>query len=337
MTAFSEDRSCIEELIVVPAPGELEADLLGTWNFPGWRIRMAAGSEGVPPGEPGLRFEWIEWPSRFRVFFGPDHPYEARLAESYRIDWENGLSWYKGNPLYSAEQRIYSQNGEDGVLLALLDALGVRHPTALEFGAGDGSECNTRILAERGHETLCWDRSHHAPSRGLYRELVTLGNIPSLVARYAVPNDLDVLSIDVDYYDFFFWWRISELLSPRLVIVEHNGSHGPDEDLVVQYEGPDRSWDGTRYFGASLLALQRLGERLGFVLVYAESAGVNAFFVRRKDAARLRELAPLAGDVGRIYRPARYGCGGHPPDPLRRAYTSSTALFASSLSPWDPG
>ncbi len=120
------------------------------------------------------------------------------------------------------------------------------------------------------------------------------------------------------------------------MIVEHNGAHGPGEDLVVPYEGPDKSWDGTRYFGASQLALQRLGARLGYVLVYAENAGVNAFFVRQEDVARLRDLAPLAGDLSRIYRPALYGCGGHPPDPLQRSYTSSETLLGSSQAPWDP-
>ncbi len=188
----------IEELIVVPG-SDPPADLLGTWYYPGWRIRIAG--DGDPRLRlPRLRFEWIEAPVRFRVFFGPDHP-EARLAGTHRIDWDNGLSWYKESPLYGAEARLRSQNGEDGVLLALLQELGVRGPVALEFGVGDGSECNTRVLAEAGATVLQWDLGFHNPSRGLYRELVTLDNIPALVERYQVPRQLDVLSIDVDYYD----------------------------------------------------------------------------------------------------------------------------------------
>jgi hypothetical protein len=136
--------------------------------------------------------------------------------------------------------------------------------------------------------------------------------------------------------DFYFWWRIGELLSPRVVIIEHNSSHGPGEDRVVPYEEPEKSWDGSQYFGASLLALKRLGARLGYVLVYVESEGVNAFFVRLQDAERLRALAPLAGDVRLLYRPPRYGCGGHPPDLLQRPYVASESLLASPRPPWDP-
>jgi len=307
------------------------------WNYPGGRIRITDGGEQPPANEPQLRFEWIAAPSRFRVFFTPDLAIEALLVGSHRIDWANGVVFYKDSPLYSAEQRIYSQNGEDGVLLALLDTLDVQSPSALELGVGDGSECNTRILSARGHKVVCWDRGHHDPSRGVFREMVTVENLPALVTNYEIPGNLDVLSIDVDYYDFYFWWRIGELVSPRVVVIEHNGAHGPGEDLVVPYEGPDKGWDGTRYFGASLLALTRLGARLGYVLAYAESAGVNAFFVRREDAARLLDLAPGLGDLRRLYRPARYGDGGHAPDPWHRPYTSSTALFASSRCPWSAG
>src|SRR5206468_10339954 len=75
--------------------------------------------------------------------------------------------FHKDSPLYSAEQRIYSQNGEDGVLLALLDTLDVQSPSALELGVGDGSECNTRILSARGHKVVCWDRGQDRKSTRL--------------------------------------------------------------------------------------------------------------------------------------------------------------------------
>jgi hypothetical protein len=329
-------RPLIDDRLVVPSAGGPATELLGTWYHPGWRVRAVSDSAPAA-GEARLRLQWLSAPARFRVFFGPNQAFDGRMVGDHRIDWANGTRWYKDSPLAGAEWRIYSQNGEDGVLLALLDALDVRAPVALEFGVQDGNECNTRILAAQGHAVLQWDRDYHNPTRGLYRELVTTANLPQLVDRYRVQRDLDVLSIDVDYYDFYFWWRIAELLSPRIVIIEYNAAHGPDEDLVVLHEGHDKGWDGSRYFGASLLALTRLGDRLGYTLVYADAAGVNAFFVRRDQLDRVRRLAPRAGDIRRIWRPAGYGNGGHPPDPLHRRYTSAEALLGAPRAPWDPG
>ena len=56
--------------------------------------------------------------------------------------------------LSAAEWGVFSQNGEDGVVLALLHLLGGGADAAtergvfFEFGVEDGSECNTRLLFE---------------------------------------------------------------------------------------------------------------------------------------------------------------------------------------------
>ena len=42
---------------------------------------------------------------------------------------------------------------------------------------------------------------------------------------------------------------------------------------------PEFRWDGTDYFGASLLALSKLGREKGYTLVGCDSMGVNSFFV----------------------------------------------------------
>lgn len=51
--------------------------------------------------------------------------------------------------LHYFEDRIYSQNGEDGILLSLLDIIGSKSHFYVEFGVGSGIECNTKILRER--------------------------------------------------------------------------------------------------------------------------------------------------------------------------------------------
>jgi hypothetical protein len=54
------------------------------------------------------------------------------------------------------------QNGEDGVLLALLREVGGgggRRGFFVEIGAGDGTECNGRVLRESGWAGLTFDQA----------------------------------------------------------------------------------------------------------------------------------------------------------------------------------
>lgn len=326
----------LEATIPVPAhprAGDLVQALAGGWHHPSWSVQLVARTRDWSTDRMWL--EWIDSPLRFRVFFGPNFASDGRLSGDGRIDWSNGTTWYKDSPLYARESRVYSQQGEDGVLLALIAALGIEAPSALEFGVNDGRECNTRILRGRGGRIVSWDRDFHDPSIGLHREHVSLENLPELIARHQIPRELDVLSIDVDYYDFYFWWRISRHVAPKIVVIEYNASFPPNEDRTVLYDGPDKHWDGSRYHGASLLALNRLAKSIGYVLVYCESRGVNAFFVRSDQVELLGALAPRAGDVAAIYRPASFGPGGHPQDPHHRAYTTAAALLSPATPFWE--
>src|SRR4029077_3516250 len=85
-----------------------------------------------------------------------------------------------------------------------------------------------------------------------------------------------LLSIDIDFNDFWVWQRITA--RPRVVVIEYNASIPSDESRAVVYD-PNFVPTGSDYFGASLLALKELGRRKGYTLVYCERAGVNAFFV----------------------------------------------------------
>lgn len=78
--------------------------------------------------------------------------------------------------------------------------------------------------------------------------------------------------------------------------MEYNASFGR-KAIIVKYD-PDFSrfkkhrsgW----YHGASLAALANLGEKKGYDLICADSAGVNGFFVRRNIAKR--ELETLSAE-----------------------------------------
>lgn len=214
----------------------------------------------------------------------------------------------------------------------ILEVIGPRTRFFVECGVGDGQECNTRFLREQmGFRGLMFDKDFENHEIGLYRESLTRENITSILGRFEVPRDFDVLSIDVDGIDFYLWQKISTLYRPRLVIIEYNASHSAGEDRVVPYD-PNFSWDYTNYFGASISALHNLGRRLGYSLVYAESVGVNLFFILDEAIEQSGFAFTNANQPGKLYRPPQYGTGpngGHAQDHHYRRYVTSEVAFGT--------
>ena len=64
-----------------------------------------------------------------------------------------------------------------------------------------------------------------------------------------------------------------------MLICEYNARIPPTEARTVPYT-EKRSWDGSDYYGAGILALHQLARRKGYSLVYCEINGVNCFFIR---------------------------------------------------------
>ena len=108
-------------------------------------------------------------------------------------------------------------------------------------------------------------------------------------------GEIDLLSIDIDGNDYWIWKAI-EAVDPRVVAIEYNASLGPRDPLICVYkpEFDARAMHPSGwYHGAALTALTRLANRRGYALVGCESAGVNAFYVRRELlGGRLPELQP---------------------------------------------
>lgn len=100
------------------------------------------------------------------------------------------------------EEKIYSQNGEDGILMSLLKLIGIKTRSYVEFGVSDGSECNTRILREKFNFTgLLMDSDYENESIGLRKEFITEQNIITIFQKYNISKEFDVLSIDLDMFD----------------------------------------------------------------------------------------------------------------------------------------
>lgn len=210
--------------------------------------------------------------------------------------------------LETSERKVRSQNGEDGVLEAIFAEIGVTNRYVVEFGAGDGNECNAAYLLEQGWHGLLMDGAQSKNSR-VHQEFITAENISLLFAKYQVPNEFDLLSIDMDGNDYWVWQAIQH--RPRVVVIECNAHVPPPTRSVSKYD-PLFRWNGSDYYGASLAAMQSLGQRKGYALVYCERTGTNAFFVAN-------ELIPatfVSRPIEEIFRPPNFLGRGlrHPPD-----------------------
>jgi hypothetical protein len=227
------------------------------------------------------------------------------------------------------EKRIYSQNGEDGITEHLIKTIYdvPKNKFYVEFGVENGMECNTRLLREKyGWKGLLMDGGIQNDDINLKQEFVTRENIVSLFKKYDVPTHINYLCVDIDSNDFYCLNEILQVHTADIIVCEYNGTHLPNEDKVVKYKSTFH-WDGSNYYGTSLLAVTKLCNKYGYSLVYCDNRGVNAFFVKNE---LVRDDFVNVNNVDKLYKKPKFSIGpngGHPEDFLKRTYiTSDDAL-----------
>jgi hypothetical protein len=216
------------------------------------------------------------------------------------------------------EGQVFSQNGEDGIIAEIFSRIGSTNKTFVEFGAGDGKENNSAYLLLKGwsgywfegdNQKLDSIRSKFAgiiSEKRLVasREFFTMESAARVFERHGVPEEFDLLSIDIDRNTSWIW-RSLRAFHPRVCVVEYNASIPPQDDWEIPYEA-EAAWDGTLIFGAGLLALERIGVDLGYSLVGCDFSGANAFFVRNDLVA---DLFSEPFTAIHHYEPPRYFLG----------------------------
>jgi len=188
-----------------------------------------------------------------------------------------------------------SQNGEDGIIRYLFDAIGFESRWFVEFGFG-AVQCNgLRLMMKEDFNGLLMDGSAEnveffefaARKLGIERvkavqAFITIDNLESLITGRGVPEEIDFLSLDVDGNDYWFW-KALDCVSPRVVCIEYNAGLGPDLSVTIPYDPEFERYarHASGFFhGASLAALEKLGRQKGYYLIGCDSTGTNAFFLR---------------------------------------------------------
>jgi hypothetical protein len=193
------------------------------------------------------------------------------------------------------EFRVFSHAGEDGIIQFLTRVVAVPSRTFVEFGVEDYREANTRfLLAVDGWSGLVLDGDPANVERIRADPLfwnsdltaipafVTRENVNTLLSSAGLPEDIGLLSIDVDGNDYWIFDAITAV-RPAIAVVEYNHRFGPTRATTIPYDPAfvrrqsDASW---LVCGASLAAIVKVAERKGMAFVGCNTFGNNAFFVR---------------------------------------------------------
>lgn len=209
--------------------------------------------------------------------------------------------------LADVEFRVFSQWGDDGIIQWLINNVDIRHKTFVEFGVQNYRESNTRFLMMNNNWSgLIMDGSENFISdirRSEYyykydleaiNAFVDSDNVNELIASRGFEREVGLLHIDIDGNDYWIWDSIN-VIDPVIVIMEYNALFGCERAISIPY---DKIFDRISahysglYFGASLPAFDYLAKSRGYAFIGCNSAGNNAYYVKRD---RLNSVVREAG------------------------------------------
>ena len=213
--------------------------------------------------------------------------------------------------LLKHRRNVTSQSGEDGIIAKIFEVLRDHAKVCVELGAWDGkhhsntydlirSQGWSGYLIEANAEKFKALEENYRGVRGatLIQRRVRLdpgqGTLDEVLAEHKCPEEVDLLSIDIDGNDYYVWEGLTRY-SPKVVLIEFNPTV-PNDVLFVQ----DRSFEVNQ--GCSLLALTELAQEKGYQLVCATET--NAFFVSNELFAQFG-IADNSPDA--MYRPTMNG------------------------------
>lgn len=271
-----------------------------------------------------MRGEFMRWLAAIKKKLGIFNTLDARsqLIQEALGRIEARQLAVAGLPeLQQNEFKVYSQWGEDGIIQKLLRHVTIARKVFVEFGVQDYTESNTRFLLVNNNwaglvidgsqdyiDYIKRDRIYWQHNLKAECGFITRDNINDLFRKNGIEGEIGILSIDIDGNDYWVWEAIDSV-NPAVVITEYNARFGSGRAVTVPYDPKfvrGQAHHSMIYYGASLRALCLLGNRKGYAFVGCNSAGNNAFFVRRDlMVPTLVELSVADGFVQNQFREAR--------------------------------
>ena len=195
--------------------------------------------------------------------------------------------------LEQSECKIYSQNGEDGILDYIITMLGIVKPNFIEIGVGTYMEANTRFIYDRFYpKGIIIDAEKNLTNKvfsninswkgdlRVIEEKVSTRNINEIISKNCDFN-VDIFSLDIDSIDY---WIIDELKPniSKIFVAEYNAVFGGSLEITTpNLENFDRKEYHYSHlcFGMSLKALINIMAKKNFYFIGTNSVRNNAFFV----------------------------------------------------------
>jgi roadblock/LC7 domain-containing protein len=178
---------------------------------------------------------------------------------------------------------VFSQNGEDGIVEELFRRLDISSGYVCEFGAWDGVYLsNTFNLIQKGFKGVfiegdkdkfqdllktCKNYPNIIPINA-YVDYEGENTLDNLLQKTDIPVDFELLSIDIDSFDYHVW-RSLKLYRPKIVIIEINSGISTNNEEHIHT--PDK------YQGTAFRPTFNLGIEKGYKFVCHTG---NMIFVR---------------------------------------------------------
>ena len=198
--------------------------------------------------------------------------------------------------LSEVDYKIFSQNGEDGIIDYLLYSLNLEKPKFLEIGIGDYSESNTRFIFQRtstdGHvidfipnleEKIKKKVNLWKGNLNIINKKINSENIIEILNKNLALQNLDLFSLDIDGIDYWIIEKLPKDFS-KIAILEYNHIFGNNLKVTVpNIENFDRSvyHYSNLCFGMSIKAAIEIMEKKNFYFVGTNLFKNNAFFVSK--------------------------------------------------------
>lgn len=197
--------------------------------------------------------------------------------------------------LSDLDYKIFSQNGEDGILDYIVECLKIKKPNFIEIGVGDYTESNTRFIFEtrslRGLVIDCLPDLKNKINQNIKswkgelsieENFVSTDNILDILNKNNFYST-DLLSIDIDGIDYWILEKIKKNYS-KIVILEYNSIFGNNIEVTI----PNiKNFNRTSYhfsnlcYGMSIKAAINLMDKKNYYFLGTNNLKNNAFFVSK--------------------------------------------------------
>lgn len=176
--------------------------------------------------------------------------------------------------LLKKRKNIYSQNGEDGIIEYIIGSIGITKGTCCEFGAVDGKHLSNTFNLIKNHN---WNGIFIEGDKKIFNNLLKteqeypdniiafnyyveaegVNSLDNILKQSNLPVNFDLLSIDIDSYDYAIWDKLREY-QPKIVIIEINSTIIPPGEEIQDCKIGN---------GSSFSSMVKLGIKKGYTLL----------------------------------------------------------------------